>query len=162
MKCLWTSWQRLKRIPMCVLIHKPESLLTGQQLRKETDWLWEFHLLKDHPLYYDQCRERRGEVRTTGWRRMYKVSLYSKLPPDLTVSESARGPRTAKDKRGRQARAAVQRAGRSETSEKGGVCGQDDCSNSRKSRSRSSGRNGDCQSRTGSSYVTFFLVRIVS
>jgi len=52
-----------------------EPMLTHKHLRKETDWLWEYHLLKDHPMFYDQCRERHGEPRTTGWRRMYKVSV---------------------------------------------------------------------------------------
>lgn len=49
--------------------------LTTQHIRKETDWLWEYYLLTDHPIFYDQCKEKGGQLRTSGWRRMYKVSV---------------------------------------------------------------------------------------
>lgn len=119
-----------------------------QHLRKETDWLWEYHLLKDHPMFYDQCRERHGELRTTGWRRMYQVrsSGFALQPPVLTRIESPRRPGEAQDQRCGQAAAEVQGARGSEAGQKGRVCGQNDCSYERQSSTRTSRRYGRCQS----------------
>ncbi|ORX35237.1 RNA polymerase II transcription factor SIII subunit A-domain-containing protein [Kockovaella imperatae] len=41
-------------------------------LKKDTDWLWEIFLLQEFPLYHEKVRERKGEPRTHGWRRMYR------------------------------------------------------------------------------------------
>jgi hypothetical protein len=45
-----------------------------QHVKKDTDWLWEWFLLQDFPLFHERCYLREGEPRTSGWRRMYKVS----------------------------------------------------------------------------------------
>lgn len=31
-------------------------------------------MLQEYPIYYEVCRERKGEPRTSGWRRMHQVS----------------------------------------------------------------------------------------
>ncbi|WVQ77403.1 hypothetical protein IAR50_007088 [Cryptococcus sp. DSM 104548] len=42
-------------------------------IKKDTDWLWEVLLLQDYRLFHERCRiTREGEVRTSGWRKMYK------------------------------------------------------------------------------------------
>ncbi|ODN87135.1 elongin-A [Cryptococcus wingfieldii CBS 7118] len=42
-------------------------------IKKDTDWLWEVLLLQDYRLFHERCRiNREGEVRTSGWRKMYK------------------------------------------------------------------------------------------
>ncbi|EAL17845.1 hypothetical protein CNBL1070 [Cryptococcus deneoformans B-3501A] len=41
-------------------------------IKKDTDWLYELFMLQDYRLFHERCRERQGEPRTTGWRKMYK------------------------------------------------------------------------------------------
>ncbi|WVQ93500.1 hypothetical protein IAU59_000574 [Kwoniella sp. CBS 9459] len=41
-------------------------------IKKDTDWLWEIFLLQQFPLFHERCQDRRGEMRTSGWRRMFK------------------------------------------------------------------------------------------
>ncbi|OCF31621.1 hypothetical protein I316_06626 [Kwoniella heveanensis BCC8398] len=41
-------------------------------IKTDTDWLWEIFLLQQFPLYHERCQDRRGEMRTSGWRKMYK------------------------------------------------------------------------------------------
>ncbi|WVR09753.1 hypothetical protein IAU60_006829 [Kwoniella sp. DSM 27419] len=41
-------------------------------IKKDTDWLWEIFLLQDFPLFHERCQDRRGERRTSGWRKMYR------------------------------------------------------------------------------------------
>ncbi|ADV25171.1 elongin-A [Cryptococcus gattii E566] len=41
-------------------------------IKKDTDWLYEIFLLQDYRLFHERCRERQGQHRTTGWRKMYK------------------------------------------------------------------------------------------
>ncbi|OXM75733.1 elongin-A [Cryptococcus neoformans Bt63] len=41
-------------------------------IKKDTDWLYELFMLQDYRLFHERCRERYGEPRTTGWRKMYK------------------------------------------------------------------------------------------
>lgn len=49
-------------------------------------------MLKDYPLFYDQCREKGGEMRSSGWRRMYKVCPFQRISRSihqLTLSQKA-------------------------------------------------------------------------
>ncbi|KIR31990.1 elongin-A [Cryptococcus deuterogattii 2001/935-1] len=41
-------------------------------IKKDTDWLYEIFLLQDYRLFHERCRERQGQHRTIGWRKMYK------------------------------------------------------------------------------------------
>lgn len=47
-----------------------------QHIKKDTDWLWEYFMLQEYPLFHERCRERQGQPRDRGWRRMFQVSLY--------------------------------------------------------------------------------------
>lgn len=51
------------------------TVLTIQELRKDTDWLWELFLLQDYPTFHASSLLKRGVKRTSGWRRMYKVAM---------------------------------------------------------------------------------------
>nr|XP_031858448.1 uncharacterized protein CI109_006093 [Kwoniella shandongensis]KAA5525520.1 hypothetical protein CI109_006093 [Kwoniella shandongensis] len=56
-------------LPMEQLV---EIEANSPHIKKDTDWLYEIYLLQDHPLFHERCRERQGEPRTSGWRRMYR------------------------------------------------------------------------------------------
>ncbi|KAL1410746.1 hypothetical protein Q8F55_001688 [Vanrija albida] len=42
---------------------------------KDTDWLWEAFIITEYPVFYQECKMRKGEPRTTGWRRMYAKAV---------------------------------------------------------------------------------------
>lgn len=51
------------------------TVLMIQELRKDTDWLWELFLLQDYPTFHASSLLKRGVKRTSGWRRMYKSAM---------------------------------------------------------------------------------------
>ena len=46
-----------------------------QSLKKQTDWLWESFLIRDYAAAWEKARYKAGELRTSGWRRKYAVSV---------------------------------------------------------------------------------------
>lgn len=65
-----------------------------QHIKKDTDWLWERFVVEDYPVYYGSCRERKGQQRTSGWRRMYQVSYGAAIiATQLTCSSESCGRR---------------------------------------------------------------------
>ncbi|WVQ78858.1 hypothetical protein IAT38_000949 [Cryptococcus sp. DSM 104549] len=59
----------IDELPMNQLIEIENN---SPHIKKDTDWLWEIFLLQDYRLFHDRCRERQGEPRVSGWRRMYR------------------------------------------------------------------------------------------
>lgn len=46
-----------------------------QELRKDTDWLWELFLRDHYPQFHASALIKKGVKRTSGWRRMYKLAV---------------------------------------------------------------------------------------
>ncbi|KAK8861664.1 hypothetical protein IAR55_002487 [Kwoniella newhampshirensis] len=71
-------------LPMEQLV---EIEANSPHIKKETDWLFEAYLLQDHPLFHERCRERQGEPRTTGWRRMYRKAKEDAVERQLHAAD---------------------------------------------------------------------------